>query len=281
MGVSEIEPTQQAQNAASALKTIVDIAAVHPEFKQAGTNLAKSTRTITELIDNCLLPIAAVNYAFKKARNYFEGSFAEDLREKISSIPDEEIVEPKASIVAPALQGLAFSHEEKELRDMYLNLLGSAMDARKQTSAHPAFSEIIRQLTSSEAKLFTMMTNEGGTFSLVELRYQLREGDGYNVAYRHLMNVIDARTGKHVVDIPVSSMIDNMARLGLITIDYMSFVVGENRYGWVESHPTYLNILAEVPVGRSLEIQKGVIELTDFGRAFSAAVTHEATETTP
>jgi len=61
--------------------------------------------------------------------------------EKAAGIPPEHVVEPKASIAGPALQALAFSHEEPDLREMYLNLLRASMDARTAKVAHPAFSK--------------------------------------------------------------------------------------------------------------------------------------------
>ena len=103
-----------------------------------------------------MLPIAAVNYAFGKGRNYFEKQFRKDLEKVTSSIPEENLEDPKASIAAPVLQGLTFSHEESSLKDMYLKLLASSMDNRSPEKAHPEFAEIIRQLSSFEASLLPL-----------------------------------------------------------------------------------------------------------------------------
>ncbi|MFL5495446.1 MAG: Abi-alpha family protein, partial [Gemmatimonadales bacterium] len=58
-------------------------------------------------------------------------------------------------------KGLAFSHDEPELKDLYLALLASSMDARTAVMAHPAFSEGVRQLTSEEARLLRGVLAQG------------------------------------------------------------------------------------------------------------------------
>ena len=65
-------------------------------------------------------------------------------------------------------------------------------------------------------------------------------------------------------------MLDNFVRLGLVSIDYTHHLVYENSYVWVETHPLYLRKKNEW--GKDLEIGKGVLEMTRFGKAFSDAV---------
>jgi Abortive infection alpha len=69
---------------------------------------------------------------------------------KVADIPDENLITPPASIAVPALQGLSYTFEEPNLKEMYLNLLATASDDRQADQAHPAFAEIIKQLTPNE-----------------------------------------------------------------------------------------------------------------------------------
>ena len=114
---------------------VIEAAGENPDVKAAGTELAQASLTIAKTINNALLPLAAVNFAFDKARTYFAERFQSDLAAKAAAIPPDQIVEPKAFIAGPALQGLAFSHEEPDLKEMYLSLLASAMDGRVSSSA--------------------------------------------------------------------------------------------------------------------------------------------------
>src|SRR5450759_490020 len=89
---------------------------------------------------------------FGVSSDYFETTFANDLAEKMVEVPQEEIVTPKVSVVAPAVQGLSYSLDEPNLKEMYLNLLAGASDQRRANKAHPSFAEIIKQLSADEAE---------------------------------------------------------------------------------------------------------------------------------
>src|SRR5512139_3868627 len=97
-----------AKNGVALLGEIMKAAGDNPKVKEAGNNLGKTAVTLTQALNNVLLPVAAVNFAIDKARNYFTEDFQKDLAEKTSAIPPEQMVEPKASLAGPALQGLAF-----------------------------------------------------------------------------------------------------------------------------------------------------------------------------
>ena len=150
------------ENSASATKAVgelIKIAGNSEEANQAGKEIGKAAVTISKAINNCLLPLAAINYAFDKARLYFDSDFKEELGEKLSDIPQENVTEPAASIAGPAIQSLAFAHEEKELKELYLNLLASAMNSEKNNSVHPSFVEIIRQMSPFEALILKHLKN--------------------------------------------------------------------------------------------------------------------------
>ena len=223
--MSDEAPTGKAIETA---KAVFELAAESPELTEAGRSLAKSALTIAKAVDNALLPIAAVNFGFEKARNYFNERFAKDMEEVAKAIPPDEIVEPRPSVAAPALQGLAFAHDEPNLKAMYLRLLRTAMDGRKSQSAHPGFAQIIRQFDSMDAQLF-------GT----------------------------------IVSPLMQTSIDNLERLGLISIDYEHFFTAPERYKWVEDRPEYLRLTEN---GKEVDIRKGILELTSFGKTFMKAV---------
>lgn len=269
------DPAQQAQNAASAMKTIVDLAADHPEFKQAGTNLAKSARTITALIDNCLLPIAAVNYAFEKGKTYFQEKFTSDLTEATSQIPPENLIEPKASIAAPILQGLTFAHDEPDLKSLFLSLLGSSMDGRVAERAHPAFVEVLRQITSEEARLLKGILSTDTVLPVAEIRVKVPDSSDYNVFERNVISTGDTETGRPIKIARMSVMIDNWSRLGIVFVTYSARVGGTNAYDWVEDRPEYKDAVSSFGKER-IFFEKGGMSLTSFGREFALAVNQRA-----
>ena len=252
---------------------LVKIAGDSPDTREAASNLARSALTITKTINNALLPLAAVNFAFDKARAYFSERFQRDLSEKAAAIPPQNVVEPKASVAGPTLQGLAFSHEEPNLKDMYLSLLATAMDSRVAGSAHPAFVEIIRQLDAEEAYHIKGILQSRTSLPIVQIR-QVSSADGeYEVLANHVMDLrkTDDMTTPAENDL-LPAMVDNWIRTGLVHVTYDARLTGEGRYAWAEERPEYLRLRDQHQKDAwQVQVQKGYIERTSFGRQFASA----------
>ena len=255
------------RNVVQSAAELLSLDANSPALKESGKQLAQAAETVTTLVNVVLLPIAAVNYGYRKAKDYFHNEFEADLENFTNRIPPDRLEEPKASIAAPILQGLAFSHEESELKEMYLRLLATAMDEESSWRAHPAYVEIIRQLTPIEARALKRILVPPWTIPIVNLRTQ--KGEIYTERYRNVVNFMNFETDEEI-DM-ISSMVDNWERLGLFSVDYTKLLPEEEHgYDWVESHMTYR--LVEEKFDQQAEIVKGLMMATNFGRLFTAAV---------
>lgn len=278
------DPVATAKNAVSLVGDVIKLAADNADARAAGGQLGKAALTLTKTINNALLPIAAVNFAFDKAREYFSDRFGPDLAEKVASVPPDQITEPKASIAGPALQGLAFAHEEHDLKEMYLSLLASSMDKRAAATAHPAFVEMIRQLEAKEARLLRGILNVASGIAVAEIR-RLKEGEsGWVTLQRHLANL--QRDGQPHEDPQFPAMVDNWIRLGLVHISYDKFLTDDALYSWVEARPEFARHReAQAALGFKVTFQKGVLWRTALGGQFATAVgiiaisPHQAEET--
>ncbi|PLY11236.1 MAG: hypothetical protein C0626_01305 [Arcobacter sp.] len=240
-----------------------------PEIKESGKNLGQAALTITKTINNALLPLAAINYSFDKAKKYFSEKFEKDMEKKASKILEEDLVEPKASIAGPTLQGLAFSHEENNLKEMYLSLLTTAMNKKEADNAHPAYVEIIKQLTSSEANLLKLILNYSVYLPICQIIERNTKNNSEQIIKNHITNV--KGTEKDIKKIPAS--IENFIRLGLIKISYSQHLVDLKSYIWIESLPIYKEIVASnIDSHLNITYKKGYIAQTDLGIEFSKAV---------
>lgn len=252
---------------------ILKAAGDNPNVKESGKNLGQTALTITKTINNALLPLAAVNFAFDKAREYFSQKFEQDLTAKTAAIPLDHIIEPKASIAGPALQGLAFTHEEPNLKEMYLNLLATAMDGRVAADAHPAFVEIIRQLSSSDASLIKGALKSSIPIAIVEVRLVQPAQQGYQTVARHLMNLTNSVTKTAMEDPQLVVMIDNWIRLGLVNVDYSTHLTDAVAYAWVDQRPEVMRFRQTYPAeNQTLEFANGILERTAFGAQFARAI---------
>ncbi len=261
-----------AKDSVSLVAEVIKVAGDIPQVKEAASNLGQTAVTLTKTINNVLVPLAAINFAFDKARTYFSGTFQQEIAAKAEAIPPEHIVEPKASIAGPTLQGLAFTHEEPNLKEMYLNLLATSMDGRAASVAHPAFVEIIKQLDSEDARLVRGALQSPVAIPIVQVHRTKKDG-GYNILIQHLLNLTDSTTGLPIEDQTLPAMVDNWIRLGLVDVMYDKFLNDPTNYSWVDQRPEYIQ-LTEAPQADELTVtyQKGILNRTELGKRFAKAV---------
>ena len=112
--------------------------------------------TVVGFFNNVVLyPVKKANLTFR----YKLEAFEDDLKEKIKYIPEENLQIPPTMIAGPTLEALRYTYDEAELREMYENLLASAMDNRISEEAHPSFVDTTKQLSPLDAiviKMFAM-----------------------------------------------------------------------------------------------------------------------------
>lgn len=257
---------------ATVVKELIQVAGNNEHTAEAGRQLGKAALTVSETVNTLLLPFAAVNYGVKKAKAYFTEKFEIEIKDKLGQIPPENVIEPKASIAAPTIQALAYSHEEIDLKEMYLNLLSTAMDDRHSQDAHPAFVEIVKQMTSEDATIAKLLLPWKTGIPIARIKLEFKPEGNYRTLLNHLLNGTNNVSG--AVESPrLPVTLDNFIRLGLITIDYTSRVHGDENYDWVENRPEVLRYKAK-HAGEDAEVthEKGILEITAFGRQFSEAV---------
>jgi hypothetical protein len=96
-----------------------------------------------------LKPVSGLVWGFEKV----EAWLSEAVAPKVDKIPEEFRVEPKLIVAGPTLESMKYCGSEPHLRDLFANLLATAMDSRTADSAHPAFVEIVKQLSPDEARI--------------------------------------------------------------------------------------------------------------------------------
>ena len=114
--------------------------------------------TVIGFFNNVVLyPVRKANLSFK----YKLEAFEEDLKEKIKDIPEENLQAPPTMIAGPTLEALRYTYDEAELREMYENLLASAMDTRIAPEAHPSFVDAIKQMSPIDAQVLAKINEYG------------------------------------------------------------------------------------------------------------------------
>lgn len=262
-----------AKGSIAVVREIMRAAGDNPDVRDAGRNLGKTAKTLTEAVNIALLPIAAVNFGYQKAKSYFSTTFSGEMEEKLSAIPDDKLVEPEPSIAGPALQGLAFAHEDPQLKEMFLSLIATSMDERVKGLAHPAFVETIRQLSGKEAKILSMVLSFHDIIPIAQIRRREADTNGYAILKNHVIDFISSPRSTPIEYDGLPAMVDNWIRLGLVVVDYTVWITKPGGYAWVKKRPEFLAAEATLTGTKNvIEFQPGALQLTAHGRQFASAV---------
>lgn len=177
--------------------------------------------------------------------------FSNRLNENLEKIPQEEIQEPKYSILGPAIEASQYYLEEEELREIFANLVSASFDARNNGKIHNSFVEKVKSLSSHDAKLLQLM-KELKSIAIGKYYIENNNGDGYY----NLSSIICLVLGeKNIEKIAVS--IDNLVQLGLVKVDLDSYFTDDKEYADFYTTKLFIDLSGNNPVtNRRLEVQK-------------------------
>lgn len=94
--------------------------------------------------------------AYKRELNFLK--FKKELSEKLNSIPSEDKVEPKESILGPILEAAKYRIDTDEIRSMFVNLIASSVDKKTSDAVHPGFVEVIKNLSADDALALQLLS---------------------------------------------------------------------------------------------------------------------------
>lgn len=248
---------------AEAIKGVVEAVPVYQDLAQpAVQEVGKGLHTLSKLIHVALAPVSATVWGYEKISNYIQTS----LEKKLENVPQENIIPPDISVAGPALEALRFVGDKEELREMFSTLLSTSMNSEVNKLAHPSFVEIIKQLSSDEAKILKSIDHN---ISIPILKVKIADKEtGYYSEPLVNFSILPFESNCDHVELG-PSYINNLNRLGLISISYTQYRIGENVYEPLENHTQvkYWESTA-TNLDKTFEIQRGIIQRTNFGANF-------------
>lgn len=226
--------------------------------------------------------------------------FKANIESKVKKIPVNNLQEPELSIIGPAIESSKFYISESVIRDLFSNLIASAMDNRKTNDVHHSFVELIKQMSPKDAILFEFLCNQN-VIPAVRYKYirdNSKAGDFLS----------DSIISNSPIDLNSTEIsLNNLERIGLLKIDIgLNSYTNENLYesfddpkiinNYIQKYEkeTYkkvrdvfnmINYLGIKNISRyynlsinkvytivkpaCIEYDKGYIEITSFGKAFA------------
>ena len=238
--------------------------AIQPAAKEIG----KGLETIARSINVALAPLKGLVWGYDRIESYLVPALAE----KLKKVPKDQVTAPPIHIAGPAIESLRFAGNEPSLRELYANLLATSMDSGTVHEAHPAFVEILRQLTPDEARIVDLFVDQDyWPRPLITVRRQSKEGRGGYDILRHFSLLGEEAQCSYPEMTP--SYVDNLCRLGLAEIPALSELTDAGQYEPLERHPTVENIVAEISASTEdkPEIIKEILKVTTLGGQFCNA----------
>lgn len=193
------------------------------------------------------------------------------VNKEISKIPIDQLVEPRISILGPAIQSSEFYFEEEHYSAMFAKLIASSMDSTKQNTAHTSFVEIIKQMSSTDAILFEALSRNRDTNIGTHAIVKVVVATGENIKLiRKLKNllVISGSFGDFDNN-AISMSLNNLNRLGLVDISFTATFSDKKGYSFIDRNPMVVEYRSD-PSNPELQIEKGILELTTFGYSFAS-----------
>lgn len=169
------------------------------------------------------------------------GEFRNELTNEINIITPENIQPPKTSIVGPALEASKFYMDEGEIRQMFARLIATSMDKTRSHKTHHAFVEIIKMLSPLDAKnLYYLYTLKDET--ICNSRIVMDDTGGFKFVARHVWLGNPEKPSQELQQVSI----ENLIRLGLVTVSYETWFTDKNIYQHHKAHADYLSLEKEV-----------------------------------
>lgn len=212
------------------------IVKIPESLDHAVSNLTESpTRNIgITLGDIWYLAMGGISQAAEKKRIKYANDleiFKNELESEAAKIPPEKATPPDYQTVGPALERAKYCADKNEIRSMFVKLIASTMNADLQQKAHPAFPEIISQMTPIDASNLLLYKAEN-QYPIVEYHF-VYENTKYSIAQTNYF-LANPKIDNYLVQ---ASSLSNLSRLGLIRITYDEYSSNANDYAQFSETP--------------------------------------------
>lgn len=234
----------------------------------AAQEVGKALQTVAKTVHIALAPVSALIWGYDQIKDFVSTKVADRLK----NVPQENITSPKPNIAGPALEALRYTGHESSLSDLYANLLATAMDKSTAQIAHPAFVEIIKQLTPDEAKIIGLFVTSM-PFPIITVRWEYVDNEDGKAGGQDILNNYSHLGVIAGCELPhlTPTYIDNICRLGLAEVPTFLEYTASGVYDSLENDQQVKSIQSryENDPMRKVEIERKGLKITQLGRQFA------------
>lgn len=234
--------------------------AVQPTVQETGKFVARIPRAINAALSGLDKWILNKEYNIEETKKL--------LAEKLKNVEPEKIVEPEAYVAIPALQAISYSMNSEKLRNLYANLLAKSMNSDTKDFVHPAYVNIISQMTPLDAQVLQYLVNEPEKDMPVIDLIAYRIISESKMSYIFLQSNITALSFANIEAISIS--LENLSRNNLIFISETKYTDGYNSIYESEHYKTYREAKRQglTAMYPQIETFEKICTLSSLGKAF-------------
>lgn len=241
--------------------------ALQPTVQEVGKFAARIPRAINAAFSGLDKWILNKEYAIDETKKLLE--------KKLEDVDPDKIVEPEAYVAVPVIQAISYSMNSEELRNLYANLLAKAMNSDTKDFVHPAFVEIIKQLSPIDVHILESISSKG-FIQVANIYCKKYSSKSAKQQISLIENYIEKRGYEgltHIVDFHpdiVKITIDNLLRLRIIE---ERFNLDDSICDEIKNSHFYISIsqqLKKLAVDETWEYEENPQSyyLTDLGKSF-------------
>lgn len=232
--------------------------------------LAPVNKSIGESLSDIWYLVAGGRISLAKNKKELQYSqefkkFKEEFLKEADSVPEERRVAPDFRIAAQILEDSIYCLNIDELREMFVKLLGKTVDKEAQDLLHPSYPDIIKQMSSLDAKLL-MVLKRNPRIPIVNYISKRKGNTGFRMIQRDVVLSEEIQADEFHIAMSISAL----RRWGIISVNNGEWFTDDSQYGIFRQSEFFSSITKEhAQYNESVEIQKGICELTSFGHAFT------------
>lgn len=192
--------------------------------------------------------------------------YAEAIVEKVAPIPPEKIVQPRLSILGPAIEASKYYVEEAEIRELFANLIAASINSDTEDKIPHSFVEIIKQLSPYDAKLFKSFVKKDYPYGSIRLN------DKGSTSGQYLFQIY--YVDKNFLDHEKNAIsLLNLQKQGLIVINSSYTFTDKTLYSFLENseffktQKAFYSFLDEYK-NSEVVFKPGAFHVTELGRLF-------------
>lgn len=214
----------KAERAIKAFTGLVKAVPVYDDtLRPVAQETGKALGTVGRAVNAALAPLKGFVWGVER----IEGFVQDRVASKLELVPPENIRSPDLAVAGPALELLRYTGHNEALSEMYANLLASSMGKETASQAHPGFVEVIRNLSSDEAKLLAYIHKEKAV-PVVDIRREKRDNSGGHRVHEIVGTYVDD-AGCEYQDLGAAYMV-NLERLGLVALNHGAWLTAPDVY---------------------------------------------------